>query len=457
VDEDSLNRHLSYNRKCSRADWEATDKLSVLAPETNIGRPQNNQLFQGFGTLGSDITLGEDDGRSSHQGNLVNYVNAFDLHKLHQMQTSLVPGEVRNMFYTTSLTKDVQGKMHKEFAVVSVLRDSTISQTTQPVVDPPLQEAANTQTPPPDNDDTDDPSISFPPAPEFEVSGDYDESSSADEYGAEADEDENPLEIDDISVVDGHVANMSTINNLHTCHHASPELDSLVDLYMLLDRRGVPNSLFDEISKWAWLNVHTFGRTPPMKRKVVVEKVFRHVRGDKYKEFMNPTQEVLQLSTGRHVAITYFPLEMMIRDMLGNSTLMEKDNLLFSDYKDPSKGVNPSNTPVCYGEVNSGSWWKDATGHECTGPNDILWPLIMFIDGMKVDNIAGKLKLEPVTFTFSRFKRWVRNQDNAWRTLAYMEDVKQPLFNEEDAPPITAKDRLQEYHDILGFLMKEGH
>jgi hypothetical protein len=81
----------------------------------------------------------------------------------------------------------------------------------------------------------------------------------------------------------------------------------------------------------------------------------------------------------------------------------------------------------------------------------------MFIDGMKVDNIAGKLKLEPVTFTFSRFKRWVRNQDNAWRTLAYMEDVKQPLFNEEDAPPITAKDRLQEYHDILGFLMKEGH
>jgi hypothetical protein len=29
------------------------------------------------------------------------------------------------------------------------------------------------------------------------------------------------------------------------------------------------------------------------------------------------------------------------------------------------------------------------------------------------------------------------------------------LFNEEDAPTITAKDRLQEYHDILGFLMKD--
>jgi hypothetical protein len=473
VDEDSLNRHLSYNRKCSRADLEATDKLSVLVPETNISQPRNNQLFQGFGTLGSGITIGEDDGRSSHQGNLVNYVNAFDLHKLHQMQTSLAPGEVRKMFYTTSLTKDVQGKMHKEFAVISVLRDSNCSQTTQPVavinvnndgdtsyiaqLPAPAglqEEATNMQMPPPDNVDNGDLSNSLPP-PEFELGGYYD-SSSADEYGAEqGDDDEDPLEVDDISAVDENAASESNNNICHTCHHASPELDSLVDLYMLLDRRGVPNSLFDEISKWAWLNVHTFGRTPPMKRKVVVEQVFRHVRGDKYKDFMNPTQEVLRLSTGRHVAITYFPLEMMIRDMLGNSTLMEKDNLLFSDYKDPSNGVTPLNTPVCYGEVNSGSWWKEAMRHDCTGPNDILWPLIMFIDGMKVDNIAGKLKLEPVTFTFSRFKRWVRNQDNAWRTWAYMEDVKEPLFNEEDTPSITAKDRLQEYHDILGFLMKD--
>lgn len=34
VDEDSLNRHLSHNRQCSRADIEATDKLSMLLPET---------------------------------------------------------------------------------------------------------------------------------------------------------------------------------------------------------------------------------------------------------------------------------------------------------------------------------------------------------------------------------------------------------------------------------------
>jgi hypothetical protein len=73
---------------------------------------------------------------------------------------------------------------------------------------------------------------------------------------------------------------------------------------------------------------------------------------------------------------------------------------------------------------------------------------------MKVDNIAGKLKLEPVTFTFSRFKRWVRNQDNAWHTWAYMEDVKESLFDEEAAPSIMAKDRLQHYGREVSYLNK---
>jgi len=224
---------------------------------------------------------------------------------------------------------------------------------------------------------------------------------------------------------------------------------------MLLDRRGIANSLFDEIAKWAWLNAHTFGSQPPMSRKIVVDKVFRHVRGDKYKAFMTPRQKVVRLSTGRHVAITYFPLETMITDMLSNVTLMAKENLLFSNLKEPTKEISQDN-PSPYGEVNSGNWWKQAVTHECTGPKDVLWPLIMFIDGMKVDNHAGKLRLEPITFTFSRFKRWVRNQDNAWRTWAYMEDVKQPLYGPDNEPvAVTPKQRLQEYHDVLAFLMQD--
>jgi hypothetical protein len=80
----------------------------------------------------------------------------------------------------------------------------------------------------------------------------------------------------------------------------------------------------------------------------------------------------------------------------------------------------------------------------------------MFIDAMKVDNLSGKLKLEPISFTFSRFHRWVRNQDNTWRTWAYMKEVKQPLLStDEEEVTLSPKDRLQEYHDIVAFVLKD--
>lgn len=86
----------------------------------------------------------------------------------------------------------------------------------------------------------------------------------------------------------------------------------------------------------------------------------------------------------------------------------------------------------------------------------MLWPLIMFIDVMKVDNLSGKKLKEPISFTFSRFHRWVRNQDNTWRTWAYMKEVKQPLLStDEEEVTLSPKDRLQEYHDIVAFVLKD--
>jgi hypothetical protein len=41
--------------------------------------------------------------------------------------------------------------------------------------------------------------------------------------------------------------NTQPIYDNHTCHHASPKLDSLVEMYTILDRRGVANYVFDDI------------------------------------------------------------------------------------------------------------------------------------------------------------------------------------------------------------------
>jgi Cobalamin biosynthesis protein CobT (nicotinate-mononucleotide:5, 6-dimethylbenzimidazole phosphoribosyltransferase) len=456
VDEDSLNRHLTYNRKCSRADVEATDNLSILAPDNSINI-RNNRIPPGcLDTFGLGSSLSEQPDISSHEGNLVNHVNAFDMHLWHQMQTALVTDETRQMLFTASaarMTKDDMGKVHKEVTILSVIGDKTSHQATHQSD----KETLSNLHPNPSSQS----GSKFVENPrseidlrnrcdgietEFEVVDDDNTPSEEDddiEQMIHNGEGENvhsseEEESSDNETNDGHAEPIEANNNdlsistkplydNHTCHHASPELNSLVDLYTILDKRGVANSVFDEVAKWAWLNSHTFGSQPPMKRRVVVEKVFQHVRGERYMEFMTPRQKVLRLSTGRHVALTCFPLELMICDMLSNSTLMEKENLLFSNYNNPTDECLSPTSEQCYGEVNSGSWWQKATRHECKGPKDVLWPIIMFIDAMKVDNLAGKLKLEPITFTFSRFKRWVRNQENAWRTWGYIEEVKQSL------------------------------
>jgi hypothetical protein len=61
VDEDSLNRrHLTYNRKCSCADVEATDNLSILAPDKKSILAKVEQLSQGsLHTFGLGATLGD--------------------------------------------------------------------------------------------------------------------------------------------------------------------------------------------------------------------------------------------------------------------------------------------------------------------------------------------------------------------------------------------------------------
>jgi hypothetical protein len=465
---------LSQNRRCSRADIEATDKLSILAPDPNYSK----RLKSG---LAPDKTIDHThvsyvDMLSHLEGNLVNVANVMALQAIHQQNTSLHPDPTSTTFVITlsedhindggvgSQLKSLDKLVTSKAMEVQIFHNHNCGESEQ---ESQQQDKGNIS----DSDislsesfaaGSMGESFEYPPNPptiEFDGTVD-DDSGSGIEFGRQPNDNhqfhtehveqgrENRMEIP---------ATMEHVPIVKEFHGGSPQLDSLVELYTLLDKRGVANSLFDKITEWAWVNGSSFGRNPPMKRKVVVEKVFRHVRGENYRQYITPKQKVLKLSTGRHVAITYFPIEQMIKDLLCNSTLMKAEHLLISDINNPLN-EDDNHPMMSFGEVNSGSWWKTACEHECRGDSDMLWPLIMFIDGMKVDNMSGKLKLEPISFTFSRFHRWVRNQDNAWRTWAYMEEVKEtlvPATDDDEEVTLSAKDRLQEYHDILSFLLKD--
>jgi hypothetical protein len=66
-----------------------------------------------------------------------------------------------------------------------------------------------------------------------------------------------------------------------------------------------------------------------------------------------------------------------------------------------------------YDDVNSGIWCRETAermkmDHPDVQDQSVLWPLIMFIDGMLHGEFTN-LSQEPVLITFSAFKRSVRN------------------------------------------------
>jgi hypothetical protein len=182
----------------------------------------------------------------------------------------------------------------------------------------------------------------------------------------------------------------------------------------MLNRRGVPLQLFELLSKWAWnhrklLNNMSF---QPMNQELYLCAVTSLTKGPDENWSDIPVKKKIHLSTGRTVTITFIGFSVMIQDMLSNTTLMELCNIIWDTPMDTNVA------PSCYNEVNSGTWWQEAEANECKLDDDYLWPIIMFIDGMKV-NEQTTLCLEPITLTFSRFKRsiYVRTKETLGELL----------------------------------------
>ena len=514
VDEKSLHSHLNRNRHCSKQDVDATDKVSTIFPVRK--KTKYGETVGKLQEATSSFPQEQHVNNMSHiftvnGGYLGNVVDSLFTNQIYANHTSF---NVDNAVYFDSGNDPSVQKVQKTFFVhithdklVPGLNETTLDQAST-AVDEDSTEIEFNQDDENDNSSTE----------EFSHHGGVSfTADSNDSVSVVMETDIAPIQnIEDIGVFDAEASTDDNqaaettvppnnviweqaqyLRRVQSNMICSPETNSLVELYNILDKRGCANSLFDTIAEWAWINSSTFGSNPPMQREKLVKAVCRSVRGKLEGHFMRPKQKALKLTSGRSVVITYFPIELMIMDLLSNNELMKTEHLLFSDIEelsneeqpnvDDAQGVvdtdevsNDNQLPVgdtqgevnsveieelaneeqptggdTLGEVNSGTWWNIAKAHECTEPNEVLWPIILFIDAMKVDSQGGRLALEPVSFTFSRFHRWLRHQPNAWRTWAYIDQVTDDAHNATDTGMSIGARNVQEYHDILKFLMDQ--
>jgi hypothetical protein len=106
----------------------------------------------------------------------------------------------------------------------------------------------------------------------------------------------------------------------------------------------------------------------------------------------------------------------MIKDLLSNAPLMRPGHILWNDEKGDSLT-----------EINTDSWWSTAMASECQTETDVLWPLGLFIDRMKISNL-GSLRLEPISFTFSRYRAMPGEQLHSLRKSTKCEVLMMKIF-----------------------------
>jgi hypothetical protein len=119
----------------------------------------------------------------------------------------------------------------------------------------------------------------------------------------------------------------------------------------------------------------------------------------------------------REINVVVHDARQQVYSQLTNPTLMAGPNLNFTN-DDPF--ALPPESPSVLGDINTGLRFREAYNVLCTIPGlHVLCPLIFFIDKTHTDTF-GNLCLDPVTFTLGIFKRHLRNQPKAWRTLGYI-------------------------------------
>jgi len=109
---------------------------------------------------------------------------------------------------------------------------------------------------------------------------------------------------------------------------------------------------------------------------------------------------------------------------------MQPENLIFDDWQKPAAAftMNPEGV---FGELNSGSAYKEFVQNIDDPENTIVVPIIIFGDGTVIDGVLQK-PLEPFSFTLGIFQQHTCAQPSAWRNLGYIKNNPYVLFDLEE-------------------------
>jgi hypothetical protein len=201
--------------------------------------------------------------------------------------------------------------------------------------------------------------------------------------------------------------------------HHDVEHRNIVNLLKLLEDAQCPDYMLQKVLKWAYnAKSEGFDFNPrATTRKANIQWMYKAL-----KHSHRGLPKVLQVDLEDHEMaqdIICFDFVPALLSLLQDESLMVTENLVLNkDY--PMSMYIPSDGKV--GEANSGLRYRDLYQQLAQGKNQLLVPIIMYLDGTAIDS-KGHIEICPVSFTTSLFTENARRDVKAWRLMGYVPDL----------------------------------
>ena len=190
--------------------------------------------------------------------------------------------------------------------------------------------------------------------------------------------------------------NLPFIDQMHGL--CTPEEQLSLRVLKLLRSYGAPNRAYDQLME-IFIDAS--------QANVSLSPILHH-RSTALKHFAKrfSLQSLYPIIHTKHMGDRSYPVvRHLCRAMIDSllySSLFQEDNLLFVDPSNPLAAPLPESEMI--GDIVTGKAYARAHRRLCTNPNDLLCPLIFYLDKLSIDR-HGHLSLEGLYFTLGLFKR----------------------------------------------------
>ncbi|KAI2491812.1 hypothetical protein MHU86_22751 [Fragilaria crotonensis] len=201
--------------------------------------------------------------------------------------------------------------------------------------------------------------------------------------------------------------------------HHDIEHRNIVNLLKLLEDAQCPDYMLQKVLQWAYnAKLEGFDFNPKATtRKANIQWMYKALEHSH-----RGLPKVLTANLEDHDKaqdIICFDFVPALLSMLQDESLMVMENLVINkEY--PMSMYIPTDSKV--GEANSGSRYRELYQQLAQGKDQLLVPIIMYLDGTVIDS-KGHIDICPVSFTTSLFTEKVRRDVKAWRLLGYVPDL----------------------------------